>query len=269
MQKKIAVPETKAVAVDTALIDKSVEFINNTIVKTFYKGSLEIGKYLLKHFFNDDITLASSKNPNKPVSYQALCKRADLEVDRSTISRMVRVAAQERFFKEENVKVEGLSYSHMIEFIKLPNNKKKIQLVKKCIEKKMSCKQLSENVLAIRKKTKTVIEPSPLKLISGVDKLIEKTQIADLLSKPEKLENMTTKDRTQLLERTNDLYEKMKTITEECNTLIQTLGQIEKMEKPEIEIKGKEKEETEGEKKETEKKPVILKRRKIAQKNQM
>ena len=61
-------------AIDQKLIDESVKFINDTIVKTIYKGSLEIGKYLLEKFFDNDIKLASSRNPRKSDSFQQLCK---------------------------------------------------------------------------------------------------------------------------------------------------------------------------------------------------
>jgi len=79
------------------LIEKSVEFINEKANETLYKGSLVIGEYVLKHFFNDDISLASSKNPRKPKSYRALCNHEALSVPYSTLTIMVRVAAQEKF----------------------------------------------------------------------------------------------------------------------------------------------------------------------------
>ena len=251
--------ETTALSnVDHALIDKSVEFINNAIVETVYKGSLEIGEYLLKNFFEDDINLASSKSPKKPISFQELCKRPDLGVHPSTLSRMVRVASQEKYFVMSEAKVDELSYSHKLELIKLPNDKKKLKLVEKCIKEKLSCRKLSETIFETRQKTRGVTEPSPLKLISNVDKLIEGTQIPTLLSQPDKLESMRPKTRTEIRGRTSDLLEKMKTITEECNTLIETLDKIE--EKKELEKKEKEKEKEElrlkreKEKKEKEKK---------------
>ena len=236
--------ETKSVvAIDQALIDESVKIINDIVVKTMYKGSLEIGQYLLKHFFKDDIKLASSKNPNKPVSFKALCKRTDLDVHPSTLSRMVRVASQEKYFEQNNLKTESLSYSHKIEFIKLPNDKNKLQLVKKCITETISCRKLAEDILAIRQESRKETEPSPLKLITSVDRLIEGTQIATLLSKPEKLQNMRPNTRNDIRERASDLLEKMGTISKDCNKLIKTIDQIEEKKKVEEEKKEREKEE--------------------------
>ena len=244
MAKTQPVPETNTtVAIDPALIDKSVEFINNALSKTIFKGSLEIGNYLLKNFFEDDIKLASSKNPHKPVSFQELCKRDDLGVHPSTLSRMVRVASQERYLIDGKANVDDLTYSHKLELIKLPNDKKKLKLVERCHNLKMSCRKLSENIFKTRQKKRGMIEPSPLKLISNVDKLIEGTQIPTLLSKPDKLESMRPKTRTEIRERTSNLLQKMTTITKECNALITTLDDIEKKKQLEKEQKEKEKEE--------------------------
>jgi hypothetical protein len=245
--------ETKAVvAIDQALIDESVKIINDIVVKTMYKGSLEIGQYLLKHFFNDDIKLASSKNPNKPVSFKALCKRTDLSVHPSTLSRMVRVASQERYFVENSVNTENLSYSHKIEFTKLDNDKKKLQLVKKCITETISCRKLAEDILAIRQKSRKETEPSPLKLITSVDRLIEGTQIATLLSKPEKLQNMRPNTRNDIRERASDLLEKMGTISKDCNKLIKTIEKIEEKKAVKEEKKEREKEERKAKKEKAE-----------------
>ena len=254
MAKKNQGAETNAlVAVDPALIDKSVEFINNAIAKTIFKGSLEIGNYLLKNFFNDDIELASSKNPHKRISFQELCRRDDLGVHPSTLSRMVRVASQERYLIDGKANVEDLTYSHKLELIKLPNDKKKLKLVEKCHKLKMSCRKLSENIFKTRQKKRGMIEPSPLKLISNVDKLIEGTQIPTLLSKPDKLESMRPKTRTKIRERTSNLLQKMTTITKECNTLITTLDDIEKKKQLEKEQKEKEERRVKREKEEKEK----------------
>ena len=58
--------------VDVQLVDAAVVFINQTVAEKVFTGSLEIGAYLLKTFFNNDIELAASKDSNKPASYSAL-----------------------------------------------------------------------------------------------------------------------------------------------------------------------------------------------------
>ena len=99
MAKRKEEPETTAVSnVDQKLVDQAVVYINETIIETSYKGSIQIGGYILEHFFNNDINLACSRAPNKSVSFTELCKRDDLGVHPTTLSRMVRVASQREVF---------------------------------------------------------------------------------------------------------------------------------------------------------------------------
>ena len=253
--------------IDHDLIQKSVEFINETITKTLYKGSIEIGDYILKHFYNDDIKLACSRSPKKPKSYQDLCKRDDLGIDPSQLSRMVRVASQERYFQQNNANVEGLSYSHRVELVRLDNNEEKLKHLEKCIQEKMPVRAFREyinNIIPIASK-----EPTPLKLISNVEKLINNASIEKLASQTEKLEGMTPKIRAKIRQRADDLLKKMDDITKECSSLMQTLDDIEKRQeeenrKKEIEKEEKKKEraqKAEQRKKEKEKKAEEKKRK--------
>ena len=259
---------TAVVAVDPALIDRSVKFINKTIIATSYKGSLEIGEYLLEHFFDNDIEKASSRNPHKPLSFQKLCKRDDLGVHPSTLSRMVKVASQEKYFVQKQTDTKGLTYSNRLEFTKLPNDQKKLKLVEKCIKEEMSFSTLSAR---ISKKSKGVTPLPPLKLMSNMDKLFEGTELQTLLSTPDKLENVWSTTRTQMKEKANTLLNKMETLKNDCNSLITTLDDIEKKKKLEKEQKEREKEKrrvkTEKEKKEKKEAKIKEEKEKKAKKD--
>ena len=85
------------------LIDDAVQFINEKANETLYKGSIEIGEYILEHFFNGDPKLASSKNPKKQQSFNKLCDRNDLIVHPNQLGLMVRVASQEKYFIEKEI----------------------------------------------------------------------------------------------------------------------------------------------------------------------
>ncbi|MBI5249090.1 MAG: hypothetical protein HY912_06315 [Desulfomonile tiedjei] len=138
--------------VDTNLIDDSVEFINEKYNENAYKMAIEIGAYVLKQFFNDDIALAASKNPRKPASFRALCKNEKLIPRPDALSVMVRVAAQEKFFLEKDLDTASLSYSHKAELVKLPNDDAKVKLVNSVMQKALSSRELEQKVKAIRKK---------------------------------------------------------------------------------------------------------------------
>ncbi len=68
------VPRSSEAVVDSDLIDHAVRFINEKYNENAYKMAIEIGAYVLKNFFDDDIALAASKNPKKPASFRALCR---------------------------------------------------------------------------------------------------------------------------------------------------------------------------------------------------
>ena len=230
-------------AIDQKLIDESVTFINDTIVKTIYKGSLEIGKYLLEKFFDNDIKLASSRNPRKSDSFQQLCKRPDLKVDPTTLSRMVRVASQEEYLIQNKVATDDLFYSHKLGLIKLPNDQKKLDLIKRCIKEKLSTRTLAKIIAETRKEIPSTIERSPLKLLSNIDSSIEKANVPTLLLQPDKLAKMKSKTRTKTKESAESLLEKMAVLEKECRTLISTINKFEEKKLKEQEAKEKKKQE--------------------------
>jgi hypothetical protein len=217
------------------LIDQAVEFINETANKSVYLGYLAIGAYVLKHFYGGDIALATSRNPKKPVSYTALCKREDLVVKPESLSVMLRVAAQEKFFAESEVDTTTLTYSHKAELVKLPNNKSKIDLVKKAISELLSVRDLSELVDKARKKPlpeQRLLAGDLDRLMFSPDKLFDDPSRTDLLHddqmRKEQLRNLKGKTRRKLLEKVSqavekaeewiDLYEDLKRDLEELES---------------------------------------------------
>ena len=96
------------VQVDERLVEEAVNFINAKVAESVFKGSLEIGEYVLKTFFNDDIEFACSKSRYKSTSFSALCQRPDLAVGRIPLAKMVRIAAQERFLTVNGIMTDRL-----------------------------------------------------------------------------------------------------------------------------------------------------------------
>lgn len=138
--------------VDIDLVDQAVAFINEKYNENAYKTAIEIGAYVLKTFFHDDIALAASRNPRKPASFRALCKSEKLIPRPDTLSVMVRVAAQEKFFLEKGLDTASLSYTHRAELVKLPNDDDKVKFVKSVMQKALTSREVEQKVKAIRKK---------------------------------------------------------------------------------------------------------------------
>jgi len=134
-------------AVDEKLIDEAVEFINATAQK-IDGHQFKIGEYLLKSFYDGDINAVSDKNPKKKKSLSALLERKnELPFSKSKLSRMLNVAAQDRFLKAEGVDTDGLSFNHRVQLLRLENgDDAKIGLIESCIENKWSVRELREEV---------------------------------------------------------------------------------------------------------------------------
>jgi hypothetical protein len=221
-------------SVDTTLVDAAVKFINEKANETLYKGSEEIGAYILEKFFGNDIDQATSKNPRKPESYRALCTHPDLVLKPEALSVMVRVAAQEKFFLDKKLDVKKLSYSHKAELVKLGNNDKKLKLVKNIVINPISVRKLQERISKMRKEDLPERDPSlagleshihdPVWLLgdSGRQKLL-----TDAAARRERLSKMSVARRKTLLLRLESalikaeewiaLYKDIKTDLEEIS----------------------------------------------------
>jgi len=119
-KQKQPIVSPQSAEVDQTLVNNAVHFINEKANEHVYKAYEEIGNYLLEKFFDNDLELASSRNPKKLVSYQALREREDLAIHPARLGVMVRVAAQEKFFASKKLPSEKLSYTHKSELVKLP-----------------------------------------------------------------------------------------------------------------------------------------------------
>jgi hypothetical protein len=215
---------TKKVApvVNKDLVNEAVEFINESANKTVYTGYLEIGNYVLEKFFDNDIEKASSRNPRKPESFKALCKREDLALKLTTLTMTVRVAAQEKYFIENKVKTDSLTFTHKAELIKLPNDKTKISLVNKCIKNKLSTRKLSTEVakkLELLPRKSDLPTSQFLKLrFKSLDGLFEKEANRDLPNLT-KLKGMRKSTIEELKASCEIMLEKLKRVSDEYQTL--------------------------------------------------
>ena len=225
-------PAKTTQGIDDAFIEQSVAYINNKANETLYKGAIEIGSYLLKHFFNDDIQLATSKNPRKPKSFKALCRHKHLAVPYTTLTIMVRVAAQERFFDKHQIDTNKLSYTHKSDLIKLENTPEKLDIVDRCIRQNLSTRELAALIMEKRQhlieKKKGGQKESPFANIATIEQLLNKSLKSDLITDIDKLRAMHDHTRHDLKKKTAQLLESIVETTRECKKLIKNLERIEK-----------------------------------------
>jgi len=218
-------------------IDAAVNFINETVNETIYNGSIAIGKYILKHFFKGDVKLASSKNPRKSASFNKLYERIDLIIHPNKLALMVRVASQEQYLIDNSLETEGLSYTHKAALVKLDDTEKKIKIIKKCIEKKWSTRDLENEIKKINQglllDTKSSLIQTTKKYIAKVDDVLNTVEDSffdiddDELSKMakdkrKKLEGYLNKLKTKI----KDTVKKTDDISTGCDELLAKLTAV-------------------------------------------
>ena len=216
---------------DEAFIERSVHFINEKANETLYRGSLEIGSYILEHFFQGDIQAASSKNPKKSNSYKKLCRHRDLAVPYSTLTIMVRVAAQEKFLQAHQIDVERLGYTHKATLIRLENGEEKLRLAQQCLDENLSTRKLAE---IVRKTCNTIDEArkqeqaaNAFQNIVKIERLIGRSEKTGLVTDINKIRSMQSKTREDLKEKAQELLDIMAQTTKDCRKILKNLGKIE------------------------------------------
>lgn len=76
-------------------IEEAVHFINQRVDHAS-SSIIEVGQYLLKHFFQDDVSKVRDRAPRKSLSLRKLAEHPDLTLTYSALSRAVALAVQEK-----------------------------------------------------------------------------------------------------------------------------------------------------------------------------
>ena len=205
-------------------------FINEKANETIYKGSLEIGNYVLEKFFAGDIARARDKNPKKKASYSALCRDERLIVSVKTLSVMVRVVAQEQFFNLSGLDTSGLCYTHKAELIKLPDEQAKLDLAKEAIESPLSTRQLSEKVNEVCKELSSrnfEIARAILKNIENPRRIFEDSEIAPFVDDLKSLRKLSLEERRAISVEAKEMSKKTKEWMQKYDKLVRRLDKID------------------------------------------
>jgi hypothetical protein len=134
--------------VDAALVDKAVEDIREILGKTLKRGMEEVGTYLLRHFFDDDVDLCLSMSHAKHVSMRRLlsrCETLDFPVNRTFLGRSVRMAAMLKLLPKE-ASFRELPPSHRIQLLPLRDPDRVEDLASKAIARRMTVVKLRDAV---------------------------------------------------------------------------------------------------------------------------
>jgi len=216
---------------EAALIDESVEFINETAAAVV-NAAIGIGEHLLTRFFNNDIELATSRNPYKKTSYKMLCERPDLMVTQRELGSMIRVAAQERFFRSIELNTCMLSYTHQKYLTRLPDTETKAALAEECIQTGLPSRQLYNRISEIKNQSEPEA-PHPAEQlfkenISHIDQAMVKIKMPDIFKDPNAIVSLTGEARAALKQKAILWVDELENFQAQCEILIQTLNRFER-----------------------------------------
>lgn len=216
-------------------IEYAVKFINEKSREILYVGYIEIGNFILKNFFDDDIELAFSRDPKKKESFNKLCQRKDLEVHPNRLAIMVKVASQERFFDNAKIDTKALTYTHKTFLVKLDNDDKKIKMLKKCIDKEWSTRKLEKEIEKL-KLPKTMHGESFLrttqKYITTLDNTLKSINPESLDFDEQKLSKMSLsklrnlETRIETLKTKSEEISKLKELSEKSDEILEEIKKI-------------------------------------------
>ena len=146
-------------------INEIITTINNTYVKHGLSMVREIGAYVFKVCYNDDMDAYSYKR-KKPVSLRALAKRQnDLYVSYSTIQRAVALYHQSKIL---GALAEDLTPAQHRALFSLDNEKQKKQIAKNAIEHKWTEAQVRDSVAKLRVDTPPTGRPKKPELFRAL-----------------------------------------------------------------------------------------------------
>jgi hypothetical protein len=140
-----------------SLITKAVQDISDILGRTVKSAQVEVGEYILREFYEDDIELYRSKNPTKDVSLNALLEKCDtfeLPVKKTFLQNSISVACVIKELGKGNNEFLSLPPSHKVALLPVEDQERLKVLSKRAAEEKMTVRQLREEVKAERLRTK-------------------------------------------------------------------------------------------------------------------
>lgn len=220
--------ETPPAVMDEVQINEAVQFINERVLACVVNGSLEIGGYVLERFFNNDIVLAGSRNPHKPVSYNRLCRHPDLRVSSSSLMNMVKTAAQEKFLIAGGIAVDDLKYGLKIELTRLENNEAKLALAKACIDERLTVSSLKRRIRETC--AESLVHPvRPVvvvgKYLDRVERYMRKVNAPEGMTSRSILDGLDPAQKKKILDLAGGVLENMAAMTHAIRQLVTILNQ--------------------------------------------
>ncbi|MFO0754971.1 MAG: hypothetical protein U0359_00650 [Byssovorax sp.] len=137
-----------ATTADAKLVDGVVGQIRDILAQTVSRGMDDVGRLLLREFFDDNPALYTSTSHTKHASLRLLmdrCESMELPVRRTFLANSLQLAVFTRGLAEGSV-FRQLPPSHRVELLRLRSAERAESLAAAAMEKKMSVQKVREAV---------------------------------------------------------------------------------------------------------------------------
>jgi hypothetical protein len=139
----LVLPKSAARA-DRDLVERSIAHIRDVLAKTVTRGMDEVGRYMLREFYDDDPELYLSASPNKHASLRLLidrCESIDLPVSRTFLGNALRMAVVTKELPRD-ASFHRLPPSHRVELLRVKAPDQVERLAAKAVEARLSVQKL-------------------------------------------------------------------------------------------------------------------------------
>ena len=213
---KEVIGETKS---DTALVDKAYAKISDIFYSHAGDAAFEVGEFIVREFFNNEIELVKSQSPVKELSLNQLINKIQSsyhkQPSRSWVLQAVKLYVETREL-ETTVQTYGqLLISHKILLFPIRNRDTKIQLIQETVQNRYTVVDLKNRIAELMTAEKPKIEApkSLLQVVTNPDLLFSDNYASACnvksLSKlkPAELEKIHKKANAKLLDIEHDVEE--------------------------------------------------------------
>jgi len=239
-EAQAVIPE--AIAQIDDLVEQAVQHINEIAASTVEKGCqgiLEIGRYVLDKFFDNDPGKARFRSPQKETSFRELETHPGLQLSKSSLHNAVALAIQEHYLLEvgKGKVPESVSATHRVALLAIkPSDEQdkkavaetarlKLKLMQEVSEKGLSVRQLQERIAGMGNKLIAAESADghgkDEKPALHLPKIIENILSVpiDKIIKKDRLEKMSADDRRRYRNAINKAVDRLIEMMEQIDSL--------------------------------------------------
>ncbi len=125
-------------------VDRVASDIKGIVITSIFHAYLLIGYYLLAVFFDNDESLAFSKNPYKETSLNDLAKRDDIPFTRSKLTDCIKAAAVDMELNKRGYHFEHLHYEHLLQLARPKKQEQRLEKAQEANDNKLTSNELKK-----------------------------------------------------------------------------------------------------------------------------